>query len=514
MKNVKAATRRDYEDRMDKVLEYIHEHLDGELSLEQVANVACFSPYHFHRIFGGMVGESLKSYIRRLRLQRAAVKLKQSSDAVTQIAFEAGFETHESFTRAFNKMFGLSPVDFRKTGKLGQVSHELNYWKDSISNMKCVEMPCDAMETFAGGIAHDFNNILTAIFGYTELLQLNGQDNPKFSGDLNEIIHAATRAKELVQQILAFSCLEKQEMQPVEVSLVVKETLTRLRSSIPDSIEIKSKITSRAVVRTSPSLIHQVVVNLCMNACHAMRTLGTGTLTVSLLEMENHAEDFQSSIPPSLLLEISDTGHGMDKETLGKIFEPYFSTNKDDTSSGMGLAVVHGIIKSLDGGISVVSTPTKGTTFRITLPLIDDNPKIISPKRSEESDQTGSERILIIDDEESITTICERFFGMQGYQTEIYNDPVLAWEYFKKNSDALSLVVTDMKMPSMTGVELSAKMMELRSDIPIILCSGFCENMDKEKALELGFRHYLHKPVSLSELMSIARTAIDESRET
>jgi len=367
----------------------------------------------------------------------------------------------------------------------------------------------ESIGTLAGGIAHDFNNILSAIFGYTELA-LDEQDPEKRKQDLNQVRLASERAKELVKQILTFSRRTEQERQPLQVSMVIKEAMKLLRSSIPTTIEIRQDVHSNATVLADPTQIHQIIMNLCTNAYHAMRESG-GILAVSLGEIEIQEEDegYGELAPGKYLkLEVGDTGGGIPPEMQEKIFEPYFTTKKIGEGTGLGLAVVHGIVKSNHGHITVYSELGKGTTFHVYLPVVEKR-AVDLPVREANVNLAGhGERILFVDDEVQIREFATKLFPLYGYQVTTFTHGVQALEEFQYHSDQYDLVITDMTMPYMTGAELAQKILSIRPDIPIILCTGQSELVNREKALAMGICDYLNKPVVKYDFLVAIRKAL------
>ncbi|MFA6464988.1 MAG: PAS domain-containing protein [Desulfurivibrionaceae bacterium] len=374
----------------------------------------------------------------------------------------------------------------------------------------------EAIGTLAGGIAHDFNNILSVIFGYTELAKIEDGDPEKRQQHLGQVLTGARRAKELVQQILAFSRKAEQQKQLLHVSSIVKEALKMLRASIPATIEIRQRIASDGMVLADPTQIHQVIVNLCTNAYQAMRETG-GILTVSLEEIDILGEDEgDATLFPGryLKLGVSNTGDGISPEILDKIFEPYFTTKKTGEGTGLGLAVVHGIVKSHNGHITVRSEPGAETTFQVYLPLVEDERKAAGlPTEENIVNLSGKgERILFVDDEEQIRTFAEMLFSKHGYQVSTFSNGVQALEEFRNHPDQFDLVITDMTMPHMTGAELAQKILGIRPDVPIILCTGQSELIDREKAFAMGVRAYLNKPVLQHDFLSAIRKALEKNK--
>ncbi len=372
----------------------------------------------------------------------------------------------------------------------------------------------EAMGTLAGGIAHDFNNILTPILGYAEMTQEGLPPGNDFRKNQREIIYAACRAKDLVQQILAFSRQAEQERLPLKIHLIVKETLKLLRASIPTTIEIRQNIEATSgVVHADPTQIHQVVMNLCTNAYHAMQETG-GILVVSLTSVEIDQDDVKIvglALTPGryLKLEVSDTGHGMDQGTLERIFEPYFSTKEKGKGTGLGLAIVHGIVKSHGGHITVYSEPGEGTTFHIYLPHVLSEVTKPGSEMKKPLPQ-GSERLLVVDDEESIVQMGQQMLESLGYEVTALTSSTEAWDMLRKQPGAFDLVITDMTMPNMTGVELAQRYLSIRPDGLIILSTGFSELINEQKARAVGIRQFIMKPVHKRDLAKAVRKVLDE----
>jgi PAS domain S-box-containing protein len=372
----------------------------------------------------------------------------------------------------------------------------------------------ESIGTLAGGIAHDFNNILSAIMGYTELA-LGDINNPdRLQQELNEVLHGTNRAKELVKQILTFSRRHDQNILPVQIQSITSEALKLLRSSIPSTIEIKPVIDkSCGPILADPTQIHQVIMNLSTNAYHAMREAG-GTLTVSLQQVVLSSSDISSKVNlrpgPYLKLQISDTGVGMTKEVQNRIFEPYFTTKGTGEGTGLGLAVVHGIIKSLQGDISVYSEPAKGTTFTIYLPVAQTKPESgLEEEMSALLPQTGSEHILLVDDDEAIVTLNKSLLENLGYKVTASTSSLDTLWTFQQSPDSFDLLISDMTMPQMTGAELAEKILAIRPGIPIILCSGYSDLINEERAKAIGIREYVMKPVNKKEFAATIRKVLN-----
>jgi PAS domain S-box-containing protein len=369
----------------------------------------------------------------------------------------------------------------------------------------------EAIGTLASGIAHDFNNILSGILGFTQLARLKVHDPDKLRNYLEEIYNGGIRAKDLVKQILTFSRQAEQEMKPLQLKLILKETLKFIRASLPMTIDIQANIISDSLIMGDPTQIHQVMINLCTNAGHAMQETG-GTLEVILEDKElnpEFASGFTGLEPGAYVkLSVSDTGCGMTKNVLARIFEPFFTTKSNGEGTGLGLSVVHGIVRSHAGAIYVYSEEGKGTTVQIFLPVIEKTP---GPREDAEKEiPIGSERILFIDDERPLAEGGKQLLRFLGYQVTAKTDCVKALELFKAQPDQFDLVITDMTMPKMTGYDLAVEILAVRPDIALILCTGFSTKVNREKALEKGFQAIIMKPILLRELAFTIRDVLDK----
>jgi signal transduction histidine kinase len=376
----------------------------------------------------------------------------------------------------------------------------------------------EAIGTLAGGIAHDFNNILSAILGYTELAQLHitsACQNPGCPAikDLAQVFKASERAKDLVRQILTFSRRQDDKKSLLHLGPVVEEALDLLRSSLPQSIAIRSRITCEDDrVLANATQIHQIIMNLGTNAHHAMRQTG-GVLAVEVERIEiqdfdEKSENIQLAPGPYLLLKVCDNGCGMEPAILDKIFDPYFTTKPKDQGTGMGLAVVHGIVKSHEGLITVYSEPGKGTSFQIYLP------RIVTPRSEPEAVvggeiPMGTERILLIDDEALVARMQGRLLESLGYTVTHETDPLKALQLFTTAPNEFDLVLTDMTMPRMNGATLTQNILSIRPDIPVVLCTGFSELVNEAEARALGFKAFAMKPLVRKSIAGIVRSALD-----
>jgi PAS domain S-box-containing protein len=373
----------------------------------------------------------------------------------------------------------------------------------------------EAIGTLAGGIAHDFNNILAGIVGYTELALDEAQNNSILKNRLGRILEAGTRATDLVKQILSFSRSQKTDPKPVSPGVIAKEVLKLMRASLPSTIEIRQELDSKETVFADPTSVHQIVMNLCTNAGHAMRSTG-GVLTVGIAEAALDATQVagQEGMAPGKFLQLSvtDTGHGIPKDLQDKIFDPFFTTKGQGEGTGMGLAVVHGIVRDLGGMVTVRSESGIGSVFDVFLPIL------ASPSRTEAFQETklssrGTERVLFVDDEAIQGELARDALGRLGYRVTVFADSVAAWMHLKEHYGAYDLLVTDMTMPKMTGDVLIKKVRLLRPEMPAILCTGFSEIMDEEKARAMNIDAFLLKPVAARDLARTIRHLLDNHRQ-
>ena len=390
---------------------------------------------------------------------------------------------------------------------LRDVTHELRLERELRQSQKM-----EAIGTLAGGIAHDFNNILTAVIGYTDMAQRKVSKNDGLARDLERVQEASARAKELVNRILTFSRQNEQERKPVQVATIIEEVLRLLRSSLPTTIEICQQISREeqdSVILAEPTQMHQVLMNLGTNAAHAMRDHG-GVLTVSLSGVEADAglvALFPDLKPGAYVrLSVRDSGHGMEDRIKERIFDPYFTTKKVGEGTGMGLAVVQGIIKAHGGAISVYSEPGQGTVFHVLLPRFEG--VHVHHAVAVELPSGGTERILFVDDEAMLAELGQELLGSLGYSVTTSLSSREALDLFSTAPDAFDLVITDMTMPGLTGKELAREMLAVRPDLPIILCTGFSEQINEKQAKETGIKEYLMKPYAANSLDKTIRRVL------
>jgi two-component system, cell cycle sensor histidine kinase and response regulator CckA len=368
----------------------------------------------------------------------------------------------------------------------------------------------EAMGTLAGGIAHDFNNLLGGIIGYTDLAIRKADKDSPLQKYLGQVLTASRRATDLVKQILTFSRSEdKEKKEPVQLSLIVKEALKLLRSTLPVNIEVISRIEAKdCFILANPTQFHQVIMNLCTNAIHAMKDNG-GIMEVKLIEETIEDPVYKGIKPgPHLRLTVSDTGCGVKQEFLDKIFDPFFTTKKPGEGTGMGLAVVHGIVEGHSGHITVFSKEGQGTAFSILVPIIVD---VIHKQETEEKDiPRGDERILLVEDDAYLAEAEKKMLEELGYKVTALTSSVEAFEIFQKLSDRFDIIITDYAIPKMTGVQLIRKVRSINSDIPVIICTGFSKEVQQQKIGSLGIGEIIMKPIELGYIANAIRRLLEK----
>jgi len=371
----------------------------------------------------------------------------------------------------------------------------------------------ESIGTISGGIAHDFNNILGIIIGNAELAVEDIPDWSPAQNNLKEIKIAGMRARDIVKQLLSFSRKTVQTQKNIRIHPIIKESIKLIRSSIPTTIDIHLNVKDiEGVIKADPTQIHQVLINMCTNAAHAMDDKG-GILTIGLSEVELSSVSgyqFQDVEPGKYIqLTIEDTGVGIDRSIVDRVFDPYFTTKEVGKGSGMGLSVVHGIVKSCNGAISVYSEPGQGTTFKLLFPAagkMTDN-----KKKSINIVPTGDEKILFVDDEKALAKLGATMLEQLGYTVVYETNSLRALDLIKAEPSRFDLIITDMTMPHLTGDQLSQKILKINPDMPIILCTGFSHKIDNEAALKMGIRRYIDKPINQISLATVIRKVLSES---
>ncbi|MFH1115341.1 MAG: PAS domain S-box protein [Pseudomonadota bacterium] len=372
----------------------------------------------------------------------------------------------------------------------------------------------EAIGTLASGIAHDFNNILYVIMGYCELAVDEAPKEGRLQFGLQQILSATERAGYLVNQILTFSRQRSQQKQAIRVTPIVKETLKFLRASIPATIAIEERIeTVEETILADPTQIHQILMNLCTNASHAMREVG-GILEV-VLDTCTMEDDWVQSRPGTdgpthVRLTVRDTGHGMTPHILARIFDPYFTTKVRGEGTGLGLSVVHGIVKAHGGRMEVRSEPEKGTAFQVLLPLVEGE-AALSDAKCDDAVPGSGEHILFVDDEHVVVNMSREILQQLGYRVSAQSDGRDALQIFRGDPGKFDLVITDMAMPNMTGKELAKELKALRPDIPIIMCTGFSDEITPEQAGKLGLGALIAKPVSRNTMAGTIRSVLNRA---
>ncbi len=372
----------------------------------------------------------------------------------------------------------------------------------------------EAIGTLAGGIAHDFNNILGAIIGYTEISLYDLPEDTNARSNMAQVLQAGNRARDLVKQILAFSRKSNTDHELIDIVPITKEVLKLLRASLPSTIDIQSRISEQiGLILADPTQIHQVLMNLCTNAAHAMED-GGGRLDVELTTVQLAAEArsrFPDVEPGGYVqLIVRDNGHGIDPAILDRIFDPYFTTKELDKGTGMGLAVVHGIVRSQKGCIQVRSRLAGGTEFEVLFPVAQ------SQGHRECELETpvvrGSERVLFVDDETALAQLGKAMLERLGYDVRACSGSLEALEIFRSAPDSFDILVTDLTMPNMTGMRLARELRNIRHTLPVVICTGYSDQITPEHVQSLGINGLLHKPLVLGDLSREVRRALDECR--
>jgi PAS domain S-box-containing protein len=371
----------------------------------------------------------------------------------------------------------------------------------------------ESIGTLAGGIAHDFNNILGIILGNTELAL---DDVPEWNParlNLEEVITASIRARDVIRQLLSFARKTKLERRPTNITPIIKESLKLLRASIPTSIDIRQNIPEDIdTILADPTQINQVLINLCTNADHSMPHGGIIEVTLENVEVDEESMAQYPGLHPGryVHLIVSDTGQGISQKDIYNIFDPYFTTKDVGRGTGMGLAVVHGIVKEHNGIIAVKSEPGKGTAFGLFFPAVE-NEAVVGIV-TDEALPTGNERILFIDDEESIVKLGRQRLERLGYHVETATSPIEALAMFQSKPHDFDLIISDMTMPDMTGDRLVKEILNIRPNLPIILCTGFSEKIDESKAAAIGAADYIEKPLGKRDFAFKVREVLEKAK--
>lgn len=371
----------------------------------------------------------------------------------------------------------------------------------------------EAIGTLAGGIAHDFNNILGVIIGYTEMAREDSEPESTVVDDLGMVLDASNRAKDLVQQILAFSRQDDTESKPFRPANIVKEAIKMLRPTLPTTIEINQDIdTATGLVWADPTKLNQILMNLCTNAFHAMEDTG-GKLGILLKETDITSKDLvhepEAEAGTFIQLSVSDTGVGITPEMIQNIYLPYFTTKETGKGTGMGLSIVHGIVNSYGGFLTVDSELGEGSVFNVFLPVVKED--VITAQKASERCPTGTERILFVDDEEMLTQVGKDMLERLGYNVTVRHSSLEALETFQNHPESFDLIITDQTMPGMTGADIARRMIQIRPEIPIILCTGYSTIISEEKAKSMGIKEFALKPLAKQDIAKLIRKVLDNN---
>ena len=431
-----------------------------------------------------------RDYYMRILLEKEQEKVKAANNALEKRVQE---RTHQ---------LTLANKDLKKEIEIRK-HHEKEKTKFEGQLLQLQKM--ETIGTLAGGIAHDFNNILTPILGYTEMALEELSVESVLRYDIEQINSAAIRGKDLVQQILTFSRQVDFDKKPLQLDSVVREVLKLIRASFPSNIEIQQDLNpSCGTVLADSTQMHQIIMNLCTNAYHAMMNNG-GVLTVRLDKQSVGAGQVNGLAKNQkgtyVKLTIEDTGHGMDKRTIERIFEPFFTKKEVGSGSGLGLSVVHGIVSNNNGTIVVESEPGKGSTFMIYLPQHSE--LSFSEGEVVQKVKKGKGSILFVDDEKEITYMGKRMLESLGYTVDIKSDSKTALEVFKKNPNKYDLLVTDQAMPKMMGTELIGEIKKIRPDLKSIIITGYQDSIPRNAMEQFGITDIISKPLILSDFSEL-----------
>ncbi len=436
-----------------------------------------------------------KDFYMRMLLQREQEKVQAANNAL------------EKRVKDRTRQLTSANKDLKKEIEIRK-HHEKE--KAKIKDRLIQVQKMETIGTLAGGIAHDFNNILTPILGYTEMALEELSEESLLRYDIDQINVAATRGKDLVQQILTFSRQVDFDKKPLKLDEIVVEVMKLIRASFPSNIEIRQDLDAETgTVLADATQMHQIIMNLATNALHAMKASG-GELSVKLDLVEVGARPIKGTAKIQkgtyVRLKISDTGHGMDKRTIERIFEPFFTKKEVGSGSGLGLSVVHGIVNNYNGTIVVESKPGVGSTFIIYLPQHTE--RFVSQKEASQKVKRGKGSILFVDDEKEITFMGKRMLESLGYTVDIKSDSQEALADFKEHPEKYDLLVTDQAMPKMLGTELIGNMRQIRPDLKSIIITGYQDSIPKDAIKQFGIAEVISKPLILSEFSELIRKVL------
>ena len=473
------------------------------------------------KIYGYTVGEVLGKHVSMLVPENKQGELINLLEAVSR-----GKSTRVHETTRLRKdgslvdvSLSVSPV-WDTAGRISGVSsiaHEITDLKRAREEKKQLEtqlaraQKMEAVGTLAGGIAHDFNNILAAIIGYTELSLSGESSGQELQSNLNHVLDASQRAKQLIRQILSFSRSSEQKIITIDLGAICKEALKLLRASLPADITLIQNISSDEYrVEADPTQAHQVLMNLCTNAFQAMRDRG-GNIEISLknVSVRPGDENYLTIMDPGdyVCLRVADNGPGIDPSLLPRIFEPYFTTKKPGEGTGLGLSVVHGIVQSHKGAIDVLSSPGQGSEFMVYLPASRNGPTQSQPALSRDMPH-GEGHIMFVDDEPLLVEINRRMLMHLGYKVSAFTDSQEAFKAFAKSPESFDLLITDFTMPKMNGLQLVKQIHEIRPNLPVVMCTGYSDRMDPEIAASKKIDEFRFKPVVSADMAHMASRLI------
>lgn len=494
--------RRKSEAKYEKMMKAIK---DPVYICSQQFKIEYMNPSMIDRVGYDATGELCHLVIHDLNEQCAWCK--------NDIFFEEGHAEKNIVSPKDNRTFNVLSSSFKNDdGTYSKISvfRDITDYNEMQNRLQQAQK-MESIGTLAGGIAHDFNNILSSILGFSGLALGEVEKGSVIEDDLTQIHTAGLRAKELVKQILTFARQSDDKIKPVMINPIAKEALKLIRSSIPSTIEIIENINSTKRVMANPSQIHQIFMNICTNAAQAMDEQG-GVLGVDLSDcgIENTRYINGDVIPPGNYIEItiSDTGAGVPVDNLKTIFEPYYTTKKKGEGTGLGLAVVHGIIEKCKGKILVESRMGQGSKFTVYLPSIEDK-SIDEPFESDLNLPKGKEKILFVDDEPQIIKMGYRCLSKLGYEVVTCFDGLEAIDVFKENPAQYDMVISDMTMPKMTGDKLAQQIMKIKPDIKFILCTGYSKKLNKTMLQSLGIHALMIKPVDTQKMAHTVRNILD-----
>lgn len=512
------ATLRESEAKYRELVEHANSII---MRLDQAGNITFFNEYA-QQFFGYSENE----IIGRNVIGTILPELDQAGDASSSLLANILEDPEKySFNENENRLKNGKPVWISWTNKAictadGEligilcIGNDITKRKELEDHLRQAQK-MEAMGTLTGGIAHDFNNILGIILGYTEIAQHRLPTEDPLQTLLDEVKAASLRGRDVVSQLLSFSRKKEQKQRVIDIRPVIQESLKMLRSTLPATIEFQTSIPSQSfLVQGNSTQIHQILINLCTNAAHAMEENG-GRLTVGLeqVSLSRKAIFFGTSLLPGdyIKLSVRDTGDGIEAHALQRIFDPYYTTKDVDKGTGMGLSIALGIVKAHGGGIRAESRIGEGTIFDVFLLSASEEtqPESLQDKQSL---PTGTERILFVDDERMLVDLNQARLQYLGYTVSSEVDPRQALQRFQSDPEGFELVITDMAMPGMTGDRLAREILRIRNDIPILLCTGFSERISRESAKAAGLAGYLEKPVEMHTLAATVREVLDTAQ--